>query len=92
MKKITIKDIEQTIKLLQTNEVGPKEDTDKGNFEEQLNNKLEIELAINKLCKQEQEIIQMILGGFSYNEIKCELKIGEEEIRQALDNTRAIIK
>ena len=92
MKKITIKDIEQTIKLLQTNEVSPKEDTDKGNFEEQLNNKLEIELAINKLCKQEQEIIQMILGGFSYNEIKCELKIGEEEINQALDNTRAIIK
>jgi len=92
MKKITIKDIEQTIKLLQTNEVSPKDDTDKGNFEEQLNNKLEIELAIKKLPIQDQEIIQMILGGFSNYEIRCELRIDESRIKEALDNTRDIIK
>jgi DNA-binding NarL/FixJ family response regulator len=81
MKKITINEIEQI--LLNTTDICEGEDTDHGKFEEDINNKLELEFAIKKLTKQDQEIIQMILGGFTYREIECELKVGSSTISGA---------
>jgi DNA-directed RNA polymerase specialized sigma24 family protein len=80
----TIKQIERALGVLNINEVSPGKDTDNGDFIEKLNNRLEIDLAIKKLPIQEQEILQMILGGFSYREIKCELKVGSDKISGSL--------
>ncbi len=80
----TIKQIERALGVLNIDEVSPGKDTDNGDFIEKLNNRLEIDLAIKKLPIQEQEILQMILGGFSYREIKCELKVGSDKISGSL--------
>jgi DNA-directed RNA polymerase specialized sigma24 family protein len=81
MKKITIRDIEKAI--LNQVEIKPNEDTDHRDFENNLNDKLELELAIKKLSSGDQEIIQMILGGFTYREIQDELGIGGDRISGA---------
>lgn len=92
MSKITIKDIENAIKLLNIDEIGSNQDSDNGDFERNINNKLEIEFAIKKLCSRDQQIIQMIIGGFSYKEIECEINVSSKTIRKALLSLGDMIK
>ena len=57
--------------------------SDDGQQAEQLVDSLEVQSAIGKLPKQQQEILQMIIGGFSFREITAELGISNREIMVA---------
>lgn len=65
--------------------------SDEGQQAEQLIDSLDVQLAIRKLPKQQQEILQMIIGGFSFREIQTELSIGSDTISGAKRALRVII-
>lgn len=54
--------------------------SDDGHQTKKLVDNLEVQLAISKLSKKQQEIIQMIIGGFTFREITDELKISNRDI------------
>ncbi|MCK9370851.1 hypothetical protein M0R04_13155 [Candidatus Dojkabacteria bacterium] len=66
--------------------------SDDGDQAKQLVDSLEVQLAIRKLPKQQQEILQMIMGGFTFREIECELKVGASTISGAKKALCVIIK
>jgi len=65
--------------------------SDDGEQSKNIEQEAEIQLAIRKLPKQYQEILQMLEGGFTFREIECELKISPHTIRAAKESLRAII-
>ena len=54
--------------------------SDDGEQAEKLIDNLDVQLAIGKLPRQQQEILQMIIGGFSWREITADLGISNREI------------
>jgi DNA-binding NarL/FixJ family response regulator len=88
MKKITIKDVERAIQTLKTEDIyqiSPKDDTDGGKWAEDINNKLDIELAKNRLTHKERQIIELIEIGYSYKQIEEEFGINPKTVRCILD-------
>ena len=57
--------------------------SDEGQQAEKMIDSLEVQLAIRKLPKQQQEILQMIIGGFTWREIEVELGVGSSTISGA---------
>jgi DNA-binding NarL/FixJ family response regulator len=57
--------------------------SDDGDQAKQLVDSLDVQLAIRKLPKQQQEILQMIIGGYTFREITTELGISNREIMVA---------
>lgn len=95
MSKITIREIEQAMQpelsLDQLKEDGF-EQGDNGSESERIINSLELEYAIRRLPEKEREIIKRISEGYTYKEIRKELKIRMSKIRETLDKLRDIMK
>lgn len=95
MSKYTIREIEQAMQpelsLDQLKEDGF-EQGDNGSESERIINSLELEYAIRRLPEKEREIIKRISEGYTYKEIRKELKIRMSKIRETLDKLRDIMK
>ncbi len=57
--------------------------SDEGQQAEKMIDSLEVQLAIRKLPKKYQEILQMIIGGFNYREITSEIGASSRTISKA---------
>ena len=66
--------------------------SDDGSQAEQIIDSVELQLAIKKLTSTDQEIIQMLIGGFTWREIEAELKVGSSTISGAKRALHDIIK
>lgn len=55
---------------------------DKGIQVENINNKIDIELAINKLPKQQKRVAELVLEGYHLNEIAKKMGLSERTIKR----------
>lgn len=79
------------VKQYQNDEL-PEGLSDKWDFANQLIDSLELELAIQKLTKEEQEIVLMVKEGYTQREIEKKLVINHRKIRATLDKLLNIIR
>ena len=72
------------------NEQGEIEDySDEGEQVDKLNSEIDLYFLIKRLPPDEQKIAKMISDGFTWREIKKELKIGHKKITEVLKKLQA---